>query len=334
MFINYRILFPFLFFTVLIHFSFGQQANKNFAKIDAYAKSVKGITDIGKLSRKLTAPYKTDLEKVRSIFRWITENIEYDTKEYHLDKSQSSYSKLFARLDQQDKNIHNLYDLEIAKYVLKNKKGICAGYASLFKSLCDSSKLKAEIISGAAKTSVLNIGTAIPSNHAWNAIYLENKWQLLDATWASGYCDDSVTRFTKNYNDNYFLTLPNKFIMNHYPDDRKWILFNTPPTEIQFYNYPLVRSGYFENEIGSFSPSNGIIEGKIGNKISFEIRIPKEGTSISVNTKTGSDIVKIKKQEKIISYEYTVTSDMDDELTIFMDGSHLFSYRIVVVPGK
>lgn len=334
MLIKFSTLFLFLFFTSFFHFSYCQPAGKNFSKIDSYARSVKGINDIGKLSRKLTAPYKTDLEKTRSIFRWITENIEYDTKEYHVYKTQSSYSKLFAKLDQQNKNIHNLYDLEIAKYVLKNKKGICSGYAALFKSLCDSSNLKAEIISGPAKNSVLDIGTAIPSNHAWNAVYLENKWQLLDATWASGYCNDSVTRFTKNYNDNYFLTPPNKFIMNHYPDDRKWILFNTPPTEIQFYNYPMVRSGYFENEISSFSPANGIIEGKVGNKIAFEIRIPKEGTNISVNTKTGSDIVKIKKQEKIISYEYTVTSDMDDELIIFMNGSHVFSYRIVVVPGK
>ena len=328
---------PFLIFfftlSLLPQSSFSQRVKSNFFKVDAYAKSVKGLTDIGKLSNKLTAPYDTDLEKVRSIFRWITENIAYDTKEYHVNnKEGSEYSKLFSNLKSDAKNSDQLYDLEIAKYVLKNKKGICSGYAALFKSLCDSSNLKAEIVNGMAKNSVTQIGTAMESNHAWNAVFIDNKWQLLDATWSSGVCDDSVKKFTKKYDDSYFLTPPNKFYLNHCPTDKRWILFSNPPAETQFYSYPLLYSGFFKNEIISFSPMNGIIEGKIGNKITFEIRTPDDESSVSVGTNKGNNEVKIKRQEKIITYEYTVTSDKEDVLTIYFNREAVLAYRIIVVP--
>lgn len=34
------------------------------------------------------------------------------------------------------------------------------------------------------------------SDHAWNAVYLDGRWHLLDSTWGSGAVDDSFTKFT------------------------------------------------------------------------------------------------------------------------------------------
>lgn len=320
----------FLFFLSIPIYS---QVNRtNFSKIDAYAKTVKGINDIGILSKKLTSPYKTDLEKTRSIFRWLTENIAYDTKEYHVPDSLSSYTKLFYKLDPAAKNIYALHDLEIAKYVLKNKKGICSGYATLFKVLCDSAGLKAEVVEGIAKNSVKNVGVAMKQNHAWNAIFIDNKWQLLDATWASGFCDENVKTFTKEYNDSYFLTPPNKLIINHFPTDSKWFLFSNPPLQTQFLSYPLAHNGYFEKNISSYAPTNGIIEAKIGNKISFTLNMPEE-TNISASSKTGGNTVTIKRQEKTVTFEYIVSSDKDDELVIYVENEAILSYRVVLVPN-
>jgi hypothetical protein len=50
--------------------------------IDKRVKSIQS-NSVDSLSKKLTLPYKTQLEKVRSIFKWITENIEYDVIGYH-----------------------------------------------------------------------------------------------------------------------------------------------------------------------------------------------------------------------------------------------------------
>lgn len=319
-------------FLFLSHFSYSQKNKSNFSKIDAYAKSVKGITDIGKLSHKLTAPYDTDLEKVRSIFRWITENVAYDTKEYHMDSAHSVHYSIYNKMSDTIKNRDSEFNRKLIDYILKNKKAICEGYSILFQALCDSSGIKAEVISGKSKTTASQIGKAYKGDHAWNSAYIDNKWMFLDATWASGYCDDSVKKFTKKYNESYFLTPPNKFILKHYPDDTKKILFPNPPSETQFFSYPLAHSGFYKKEIVSFSPMNGIIEGKIGNKITFEIRTPETEASLSVVTKKGSNEVKIKKQEKIITYEYTVTSDKDDVLTIYLNREAVLEYRIIVVP--
>lgn len=319
-------------FLALSHFSFSQKDKHSFSKVDAYAKSVKGITDIGKLSHKLTSPYDTDIEKIRSIFRWITENISYDTKEYHMDSTHSVHYGIYNKMSDTVKNRDSEFNRKLIDYILKNKKAICEGYSILFKALCDSSGIKAEYISGKSKTTASEIGKAYKGNHAWNSVYLDDKWQLLDVTWASGYCDDSVRKFTKKYDESYFLTAPNKFIFQHYPDDTKKILFSNPPSETQFFSYPLVQSAFYKNDIISFSPLNGIVEGKVGNKIIFDIRIPETESTLSVGTKKGSNEVKIKKQEKIITYEYTVTSDKDDVLTIYLNREAVLEYRIIVVP--
>lgn len=327
---------PFLIFFLTLFFlpesSFSQKNKNNFSKVDAYAKSVKGITDIGKLSHKLTSPYGTDIEKVRSIFRWITENIAYDTKEYHIDSAHSVHYSIYNKMSDTVKDRDSEFNRKLIGHIFKNKKAICEGYSILFKVLCDSSGIKAEVISGKSKTSASQIGKAYKGDHAWNSVYLDDKWQMLDATWASGYCDDSVKKFTKKYDEGYFLTAPNKFVLQHYPDDAKKILFPNPPSETQFFSYPLAHSGFYKNAIISFSPTNGIIEGKIGNKITFEIRTPEHESTISVGTKKGSNEVKIKKQEKIITYEYTVTSDKDDVLTIYLNKEAILEYRIIVVP--
>lgn len=33
-------------------------------------------------------------------------------------------------------------------------------------------------------------------DHAWNAVYLEGRWHLLDSTWGSGLVDKATSKFT------------------------------------------------------------------------------------------------------------------------------------------
>lgn len=33
-------------------------------------------------------------------------------------------------------------------------------------------------------------------DHAWNAVYLEGRWHLLDSTWGSGLVDTTTSKFT------------------------------------------------------------------------------------------------------------------------------------------
>lgn len=33
-------------------------------------------------------------------------------------------------------------------------------------------------------------------DHAWNAVYLEGRWHLVDSTWGSGLVDSTTSKFT------------------------------------------------------------------------------------------------------------------------------------------
>ena len=63
---------------LLSTFCFSQSKAVNFSAIDWRAEKIES-TSPDTLAKLLTASYTTDLEKVRSIFRWITEHIEYNT---------------------------------------------------------------------------------------------------------------------------------------------------------------------------------------------------------------------------------------------------------------
>ncbi len=72
----------FLLFLLISSNCFSQAAPLNYTLIDSARKEVpSGSADT--LAQNLTAGYITDSEKVRSIFKWITENIAYDTKGYY-----------------------------------------------------------------------------------------------------------------------------------------------------------------------------------------------------------------------------------------------------------
>ena len=63
------------------------------------------------------------------------------------------------------------------------RKSICAGYSNLFKKLCDYSNIKCVIIEGYSKGYNYNGEILKEPNHAWNAVKLYDKWELIDSTW-------------------------------------------------------------------------------------------------------------------------------------------------------
>lgn len=112
--------------------STAQKATVDFDAIDRRVKTIQS-SSVDSLSKKLTAPYKSELEKVRSIFRWITENIAYDIEGYNSPKP--IYEGLFRPdISNIDSIRQKDYNDRIVDKVLKERKAICDGYARLFKN--------------------------------------------------------------------------------------------------------------------------------------------------------------------------------------------------------
>lgn len=243
-------------------------------KIDCYAQSeyyaidnfVKEISFIESesLATKLTENYDTDLEKVRAIFFWISNNIEYDLP---LSKDQNQINKLYTSAE------------DIVRHTLKSKKAICSGYSYLFQSMCDEVGIESVVINGFSRQIFDGFKEKLETDHAWNAVKIDNEWYFLDSTWASG---NTVTgQFVKEFNGFWFLTDPEEFIYTHYPEDSKWTLLDREFTKNDFYRLPTLNGNFFfTNGTKIIEPKSGIISVDSTNKFRIEIELKNENTNV------------------------------------------------------
>ncbi|MDA3894137.1 MAG: hypothetical protein PF517_20955 [Salinivirgaceae bacterium] len=182
---------------------------QGFNSIDAHAKNASKSAQktVETLANYLNEGATSDLEKVRAYYVWLTHNIVYDTKTFFSNNPNPKTSAADA---------------------LKYKRAICQGYSELFKALCDYSNIPCVLISGYSKGYGYSPNKKITNaDHAWNVVFVENKWQLIDATWGGGYVDGSK-KYTMKFSEEFFLPKPEAFLLKHLPADPMWQLISCP----------------------------------------------------------------------------------------------------------
>ena len=117
-------------FVLVLNLSFAQGRSIDFSSIDYRVLSIND-TNPDSLAQKLVAPYTNDLQKVRAIFRWITENISYKTFRY---KKVAFVKDLNHDFDD-DTGVLKPLTRRVAENVLRKRKAVCNGYTRLFKAL-------------------------------------------------------------------------------------------------------------------------------------------------------------------------------------------------------
>lgn len=178
-----------------------------FSAIDKHARSAKGDWDnVTDLVRYLVAPAADTLQQFRSFYFWVANFIDYDLDAYHNGNK---------RINKNNRDI------------LTRRKAVCFGYANLLKEMCDIAGIPCEIISGYSKGTLTSTRDRFEIDHAWNAVFLEGKWHLVDATWGSSALKKSQSFILEN-TPFYFLSNPDIFILNHLPGDPKWQLLDCP----------------------------------------------------------------------------------------------------------
>lgn len=204
-----------LLLTGFLFFSFLAYSN-NFSKIDDHARNAPRSVQksVEKLTEYLVKPAKDDTEKVRAFYVWISENIAYDVDMF------------FSSIIPTEEITGN--------DVLRTRKGVCQGYSQLFKEMCDLAEIQCFIIPGYSKGYGWKPTRKFESSdHAWNIVLIDNKWKLIDATWGSGFLNQS-NRFEKRFEEKYFLADPEQFIYDHLPSDPMWQLLDCPITIEEF----------------------------------------------------------------------------------------------------
>lgn len=207
---------------------------KDYSRIDAYAKatptSKEATVDV--LAQYLVAPTKGDSEKVRSIFIWITSHINYDWAAYENGTSQWQEPMV----------------------TVQSHKGVCQNFSDLFTAMCLAVGMDAKTIIGYAKSGLSTewmIYGFASSNHVWNVVRVNKRWQLMEVTWAQN-----------TGNLNYFMADPLLFRRDHLPLDAQWQLTKDTMTLHEYEQLPILKDGYDRYEITHLTPRASCIKGK------------------------------------------------------------------------
>ena len=276
-----------------------------------------------KLAKTITASFDTQEEKAEAIYYWVTHNISYDYKLYEKMKKSKGNKKKYSKKELEQKERK-----EIAK-TLKSKKGICQQYSNVFKALCEAVGIQCILVSGYAKANPMRSG--LGEKHAWNAVYLNDNWHLIDATFGAGYVNDDK-KFTYSFDGGYFKSDPNAFKMNHLPTQSKWQLSEELMSKDDYKNNPGVGSGYFKYEISGLSPATY--------KISATKTEPLVIRFSSVKDLEELNIVNLRKLKEVTGEvlkevsQYTITLDTAElkpgVYGVYSGQKLLFSHRISV----
>ena len=212
----------------------------DFSRADQIARLSQNnsLHNMPELVYDLTHNLDTDVEKFRAIYMWVCLNISNDYALYYRNKrKKNKYKNNALKLNDWNNQLRK----EVFRKLLKRNTTICTGYAFIIQELSNLADLNCKIIHGYGQTSRTSISSSDPPNHSWNAIKLNGKWYLCDPTWASGIPNPQTNLFKFEYNDGYFLTNPELFRINHFPQDQKWTLLDTDSQTFEsFLNAPIL----------------------------------------------------------------------------------------------
>ncbi len=231
-------------FFVLLFFAIPVVA-KDYSRVDNHAKDTpfKYSQTIPELVEYLIKPFKNDEEKkARVIYAWIAYHIDYDL--YYVRALDQMTKKVPSRVRR---------GLPAQTDIFESWLGICGDIAELYQKMAQAAGLEAVVVNGFADTPKVTRKTFKGAGHAWNAVKIDGKWQLLDATWAisgigqvygdikrdSTYNRQVAKRMKpfwkkrksmagRDVKDEWFFVKPRQMVKTHYPNDPQWQLLTHP----------------------------------------------------------------------------------------------------------
>ncbi|KAG0272734.1 hypothetical protein BGZ95_011488, partial [Linnemannia exigua] len=172
---------------------------------------------LARLSWYLTSAFPGDqVAQLRCIFKWIAHNIVYDVVGFMTG---------------------NLGD-NSAEAVLRNKTGVCAGFANIFYELAAPQDLGVSKVFGVARGFGIEVGgDSLGGGHAWNAVTINGECLLIDSTWGAGAITESGTIDPDSevrFMPHYFLVRPEFLIYSHWPTNSREQYLD-PPVHVDLY---------------------------------------------------------------------------------------------------
>ncbi|KAF9012359.1 hypothetical protein BDQ17DRAFT_1387103 [Cyathus striatus] len=223
----------------------------DFSEVDNHAAMFprQSVSSLPTLAYDLTEPFTTETEKARAIFTWLHHNIAYDTSAFFSGNIQAA----------------------TPESTLSSGLAVCDGYAGLYKHLLECVGIQARKVTGHGKGfghQALPPGAPIPAfnmNHAWNCIYVDGVWQLVDPCWGAGALNG--TTYTARLAPWWFDSSPSEFVKSHFPEDPSYQMLEEGP--MSWADYILEQKPQIYGDFDNFNfsrlymePSAAKIEGR------------------------------------------------------------------------
>lgn len=282
-------------------------------------------TTPAELAEKVTADFTTDKDKAAALYYWVTQNIAYDTKLYgQVTSRKNSKPKAYTPAQ-----VEQIYEERITN-TLKNNRGVCEGYSRLYQRLAELSGLECELVTGNARGDIMMPGS-LGIGHAWNAVKIDGKWQLLDCTWGAGTVNEKM-KFVHKFRPAYFMTPPVSLSYNHYPKEEKWQLLEEPISQEVYLDRAAIGGGFLAYGLYDLSHHNYRLETKRRKPLTIEFTsAAAPETLVCVNYTTRLQIpCSVSKTNDRFSVNLPATSVNNMVLGILTaEKELLLSYRVV-----
>ena len=191
------------------------RVDRDWGALDHAVRSLPSQTSIEELVRSLDALTSEDWERTRAVYVWLTANIAYDTVSFFGGGRAAS----------------------TPEEVFRTGVSVCQGYSDLFVRLATGLGLNARLVSGYAKGYGYTVGSRFSStNHAWNAVQINDGWHLFDSTWGAGHLNER--RFVREFDGFWFDPHPDLFLRSHLPSDPAWQLAVRPISKQHYESEP------------------------------------------------------------------------------------------------
>ncbi|VTO91030.1 unnamed protein product [Fusarium graminearum] len=200
----------------------------NLSQVDKNSRFISGlppaITAIQLATTYVCRPYRSDVQRLRAIFTWVSEKIVWEED----------------------------FEGEInTTRVIQSKRACAEEYAVLVMEMCAAIGIHCEIVRGYLKTpgEVSEINIMPRSNHWWNTVLIDNEWRMIDCCLASpSYPRRGLYSNANNVADTWwFLTRPLEICWTHIPEHHGQQHIVPPVAHETLLNLPCACAPFFRN---------------------------------------------------------------------------------------
>ncbi|MCJ1324398.1 cytokinesis protein 3 [Thelotrema lepadinum] len=183
-------------------------------------------------------PYKSDVQRFRAIFTWVSEKIAWEED----------------------------FEGEIdTRRVIQSRRGCSEEVAVLVAEMCHAVGLEAEVVRGYLKPpgELSDLSSDPRPNHFWNAVLVDhNEWRIMDCCLASP-TNPKRSLYSSASNvaaeSFYFLVRPLEACYTHIPSDPKQQRVVPPIDPTILLSLPCAMAPYFRNSLGLTDYSTSLL---------------------------------------------------------------------------